>query len=415
MKKLLVLLIALMLLTAFSASALTIRRDSEEAIAAEYAFTLEGVDYALPMPVSELIAAGWESRYADSELAGKSYTGSIIFKKGDASVNFTVLNAADYVRPFRECTVVGVSVDADNTAELVTAGGLRRGMAFADVFDMLGIMVETEEDGDILLTVGEETERRAAQSNGFDVEYRLAGENANYLKKVLTSFYGENKISLLTAAGGDMLAEGALVDSLDITYMAPTAADEALESSATDEIPEQYSAYEGFAGTMPGYTFYGKQYYFPTPLAVMGDELDYIADAAMAGGSEKRITSSHGVSVSATVKNPLDVEIPVKHGYISYLDIDRQEIDFALEGSLRIGSPEADVLTLYPAFDGLEDSYIDEAAGIWYSVIRSGDCNSYWISPLDETGFTSLGEIWIDTENGLVSEIRLSVVYSDWI
>ena len=119
----------------------------------EYRIALDGELYTLPVPVSVLIADGWEIDEAetDPEIAA-NYFGWVTLRKGGQEIRETIVNSEDYATIPENCwleslTVGGFTLDAEGEIPC----GIKTGMPEADMIqalDAAGVTYTSETSGD---------------------------------------------------------------------------------------------------------------------------------------------------------------------------------------------------------------------------------------------------------------------------
>ena len=118
-----------------------------------YEIELDGQVYTLPVPVSVLVADGWEldENDSDPEIAA-GYFGWVTLRKGGQEIHETVRNEEKYATIPQNCwmeelTVGGYTLEAEGSLP----GGIKQGMTEADFLKVLedaGMEYSVEESGD---------------------------------------------------------------------------------------------------------------------------------------------------------------------------------------------------------------------------------------------------------------------------
>lgn len=119
----------------------------------EYRIALDGELYTLPVPVSVLVADGWEidENDTDAEIAA-NYFGWVTLRKGGQEIRQTIVNSEDYATVPENCwietlTVGGYTLEAEGEIPC----GIRPGMTEADMIQALetaGAAYTSETNGD---------------------------------------------------------------------------------------------------------------------------------------------------------------------------------------------------------------------------------------------------------------------------
>lgn len=145
----LTLALALSLILGATALAETVYVDTEAEIREAYKYVLDGEEYQLPTPVSELAANGW-SLTESGTLEGMTYNIYPDLIKDDAAISVYVLNPTQEERAIEDCWVCYIKLDLESYDEKELAagkvfalpGGITADSTSADVLAACGITVE---------------------------------------------------------------------------------------------------------------------------------------------------------------------------------------------------------------------------------------------------------------------------------
>ena len=146
MKKLIVCLVLFSML-AMPAIALMRELTTANDVLAQYTFTLEGIDYQLPTPLTALYENGWSHTSPggttdDRRLDPNTY-GSGTLYKGEESLSASFCNATDEERPIAECVLVEMTVDRNSSFDFSMGNGLMIG---SDVKQLAEVYNLTEDE-----------------------------------------------------------------------------------------------------------------------------------------------------------------------------------------------------------------------------------------------------------------------------
>ena len=120
-KSIRVLILVLALCLALTGSALAnCFVDSEEALRANFRCLLDGVEYQMPIPMSELAANGWTLSETGT-LEAMTYSLYPDLLKGDAAIDAVVLNPTQETLPMEDCWIGEVSIDLNNDKQRAAA------------------------------------------------------------------------------------------------------------------------------------------------------------------------------------------------------------------------------------------------------------------------------------------------------
>lgn len=131
---------------------------NEKELSAAYTYILDGVEYQLPTPVSELMANGWALTGEDSDtLAARTYTIYTDLEKDGAVLDVYTLNPTQEELPLESCYIVRIVADARvadiadkmaGAAKLALPNGLAVGKTVADMKQTYGVELKKIENND---------------------------------------------------------------------------------------------------------------------------------------------------------------------------------------------------------------------------------------------------------------------------
>lgn len=223
MKKSVVLFSSLLIvMSATSVPAMDIYTDN---IAENFVFTIDGVDVALPFPVSNLTDQGWElsqdSTFGEGDVNRvlSSYTYDYIsLHKDDTSMSVTVLNPTVTDKLIPDCYVSGIGVFKTDGTELTLKNGLDFNSTFNDVLDAYGLDQQT--------VISEYAEG----SEGFEVSFYLPEDNDIHTDVAIDyNVVGRNQIKFQF---DKPLTENGTLEYIQLIYM--NTVDETEESDGSD-------------------------------------------------------------------------------------------------------------------------------------------------------------------------------------
>lgn len=115
-----------------------VKTPSASEISEIYTFTLEGKTFTLPCAASEFADAGWEPTTADLTVAAEYYWSAAAangYKLAgtDKQVGLHLVNTGGTEAGWKDCQVVGITVDGNSGVAFETAAGVKVGDAYADV------------------------------------------------------------------------------------------------------------------------------------------------------------------------------------------------------------------------------------------------------------------------------------------
>lgn len=243
MKKLIQLLVFLLVLAlsmGTAAMAATLEVDSLEDIYNAYRFTLDGIEYQMPAPVSQFIENGWtlDVRYDAKALDAMTYSSyGNSLTKGDASIDVELLNATDEALPLEECLVSQMTIWNTLPVDFILAPGIQNGSSLQDVLDACGMtleLVKSDSDDHFELKKGDYTVGTFAMNQipfaqEITLYYEISGEALDVLTQVerhselYKQYAGENYIQY--GFDSPILEEGATpkVNHITVKLILPQA------------------------------------------------------------------------------------------------------------------------------------------------------------------------------------------------
>lgn len=282
--------------------------------------TLCGKTYALPVPLSQLIADGFAVDESDlaQELAPNYYT-LVTARQGDAPVTLDVINLGIDVKTVADCLVSGVSVDAidKNKGTSLTAGTLELGKTTMD---------------EALAAVGPAS--------------RI--------------YEGDSYTSLTFGDGNivDMEAqfEAGVLSSLEFSHRVTPEGynDEAYAAAVT--APADVDAYVAPAelGADPAsgvFRLGGVLYQAPVPLKVFLNNglymLRHNSTPKIAAGDSDIMGCPTlllgGYPIDMYLKNTQKTAMPREYCYVTRLRVDSATVDFEVPGGIKVGMSQAEL------------------------------------------------------------------------
>lgn len=165
-----------------------------EDVEAIYAFTMEGVDYVFPCPMSEFLNNGWSyagwAKDAGASLDAMTYSSAILTNEAGKRLTVEIMNPTEASVPVADAQLMSVTVKANDTPPVfATAHGVSLGTAYADVMQIYG-------DGctEYGMSDGGKTCKYSF--------YQLLSASPSYIGEPLTQRSGEDELSVLADANG---------------------------------------------------------------------------------------------------------------------------------------------------------------------------------------------------------------------
>ena len=169
----------------------------------QYCFSLDGVDYRLPVKFSELAKDGWtiDENYEDIILDSLSYTYAYI-NKGNNEIPVYFLNGTEGEKHIQDGDIVEMQVD--NSVDFSLLNGPQFGNTVKEVLDMYGLRIDYEHgkqtsNGVMWYTMYQDdsiVRDLPDYSYGIDISFALDEQKGTIYSpgEMLTSKQGRNEI-----------------------------------------------------------------------------------------------------------------------------------------------------------------------------------------------------------------------------